>query len=155
MCIYCYTTDDFKQSSKVTETPSYVAINGSEKVLLGVADTNGKIFVSSDEIDDVFDQHVVSVLSFDNYVKKVTSTIDEIFECAHRDDTRLITQTVASARSSLLNEEKDTMKKKKKVKYELPYTDWLHTLISCKLQPLYCLFHHLLQPMSMFSQRVT
>lgn len=102
-------------------------------MLLGVA--GGTMYMTSDEVNDVLDRHVVSIYSFDSFVKKVTSTLSEILECASREHPRFITQTVTSAMFSLHDKEKDTRKKKKEMKYEL-HTDWLRTLIYHKLQPL-------------------
>ena len=126
-CIYITLIKETKRSSDATTSEGLMVRPYSKQELLE-GSTNDQ-YITSDEIDQVFDEKFLSSYSTGKLLDKITSSLVKLKEkqTYTSEEIDVVCTMICSTQETLLE---------MKLNYEVPYTQWLYNLLMKKL------YHH-------------
>ena len=136
LCIYAITTRDWKNSSDATSSRDFIACEYAQREIIEGSQRIDKMYISEEELAQVFDKHFVSLKTMSSLLNEVTTSLAELTEkLLHASlEDKLSIKALIDDKKALISKKHEGIIKMR-LNYELPYNDWLFGLVREKLTP--------------------
>ena len=124
-CISCIVTNHLKRSSDARASRNFRVVEEPNDLLL--AGSTDREYISEKSVIEIFDSHVLSFNTIETMLLDIERKVDA--------NAQHGSITLGGIKSILLHQLSESNHKKRLLKYELPYGEWLKNAVEQKLAP--------------------